>query len=168
MALDLQTHIGAYRHTDGNGKSKAADAFGDFGGRQYIAGQCHGCRTTYGINGAHVQSNHDQSAEQGEGNERREGKAEQGQKQQINPIAVKVIQRIPGHRTEQNGGYRHSRQDDANPGTGNPNLLAVDRDNGDGGIKGSQHQQVCKEKKDKSSIPDFLIFFHSISSFCKR
>ena len=86
--------------------------------------------------------------------------AEQGQKDQIHMVAVEVIQQIARRRPEQNGGRRHGGEHDAHPGAGDANFLAVHRDDGDGGIKGRQHQQVGDKEKDEPSVPDFFSFFH--------
>ncbi len=98
-------------------------------------------------------------AEGGKDHERREGQTEQGQKQQIHPVAVEVIQQISRHRTEQDGGHGHGREHDADPGAGDPDLLAVDGDDGDGCVKGCQYKQVGDEQEDKSPVPDFFGFF---------
>lgn len=72
----------------------------------------------------------------GESDKRRKGQTEQSQKQQIDPITVEVIQQIASDGTEQDGRDRHGGQHDPDFGTGDANLFAVDRDNGN----------ACKQK----------------------
>ena len=160
MALDLQTDVGTNSHADGNGKGESADTFRDFGCGQHIAGQCHGGGTAYGIDGTHIQTNHNQCCEKREGDEGRKGQAEQSKEQQIYTVPVKIIQQISGKRTEENGGNRHGSQNDTNTGTGDSYLLAVDRNDGNGGVERYQHQKVGDEEKNESSVPNFFGFSH--------
>lgn len=81
VVLYLNADIGADRHADGYRKSKAADALGDFGHRQHIAGQRHGGRAADRVYRAHVQANDNQRTEQRKRDKAGEGQAEQHQKQ---------------------------------------------------------------------------------------
>ena len=127
---------------------------------QYGPGQGHGGGTAHRIHHPHIQPHKNQGYKGREDNKGREGQAEQGQKDQIHMVAVEVIQQIARRRPEQNGGRRRGGEHDAHPGAGDANFLAVHRDDGDGGIKGRQHQQVGDKEKDEPSVPDFFSFFH--------
>lgn len=131
VALYLQSHIGANSHADGYSEGKAADTFGDFLNGQNISSQCHGSRTTDRVYSAHIQPNDDQNPEDRKGDESRERKAKQSKEQQINPITVEVVQQIPGYRAEQDGGYRHSGENNPDFGPGDTDLLTVDGNDGD-------------------------------------
>ena len=133
--LHLKTHIGSQRHADGYGKGKPADALCDFRPGQNVAGQRHSGGPADRIDGAHVQSDDDQCAKDGKGDKGREGQAEQRQKQQIDPIAVEVIQEITSHRAEQNGGNGHSRQYDSDFRASDADLLTINRDDGNGCVE---------------------------------
>lgn len=130
--------------------------------RQHVTGQRHGGRPAHRVYGTHVEPHDDQCAEERKGDERREGQAEQGQEQQIDPVPVEVVQQVTGHRTEQDGGHRHGGEHHAHPGPRDADLLAVDGNDGDGGIESRQHQQVGDEEKDEPSVPDFFGLFHKI------
>lgn len=160
MTLHLQAHIGAHRHADGYSERKPANALGDFGGGQNIARQRHGGGAAHRVHRAHIQTDDNERAEQGEGQECREGQAEQRQEHRIDPVAVEVVQQISGHRAEEDGGHRHGGKHNTHLGTGNADLLAVDGDDGDGRIKRGQNQQVCYEQQNEPPVPDFLTRIH--------
>lgn len=160
VVLHLNAHIGAHGHADGDGEGKAADALGDLVHRQHIAGQSHGGRAAHRVDGAHVEPHHDQQPEHRKGDEGREGQAEQGQKNQVYPVAVEVIQQIAGHGAEQNGGHRHGGEHDADFGAGDADFLAVYRDDGDGRVKRRQNQKIGDEQQNEFPVPDSGRSFH--------
>ena len=80
MVLYLNAHIRTYCHTNGNGECKSADAFRNFCGRQYIAGKCHCGRTADRIYSAHIQTDDNQSAKNGECDKAGKCQTEQSQK----------------------------------------------------------------------------------------
>ena len=160
VVLDLNADIRADRHADRHGEGKAANVLGDFGDRQHIACQRHRGRIAHGVHRAHVKANDNQRAEQRERDKAGKGQAEQRQKQQIDMIAVEVIQQTPCDRTKQDGRHGHCGQHDTDFRAGDADFLTIDGDNGDGCIKRCQNQQVCDKEKDKFSVPDFFCFFH--------
>lgn len=65
VALHLQAHIGAHCHADGHGERKSADALGNFGNGQNVTCQGHGGGAAHRVHRAHIQTDHNERAEQG-------------------------------------------------------------------------------------------------------
>ena len=153
VVLHLDAHIGAHRHADGDGEGKAADALGDLGGGEHVPGQGHGGRAADGVHRPHIQADDHQSPKYGKDQKGRKGQAEQSQEEQIDPVAVKIVQQIARHRPEEDGGQGHGGEDDAHPGAGDADFLTVDGDDGDGSVKGCQDQEIGQKEEHKFRVP---------------